>query len=93
MLVSVPMGASFPNRSTQLPRALQQFVLDDKRAFVVPAESLTHEGLDPDWADLLLNSGRISAAQLQCLVCGFQLYWERCRDLYARAPRSCFDHA
>ncbi|HJW53493.1 MAG TPA: hypothetical protein VJ501_15885 [Burkholderiaceae bacterium] len=69
---------------------MQRFVLDDERAFVVPAESLTHEGLDPAWADLLRGSGRVSAAQMECLVAGFQLYWGRCRDLYSRAPRSWF---
>ena len=84
------MGASFPSQADQVSPALQRFVLGDERAFVVPAESLTHKGLDAACADLLLGSGRINAAQLQCLVRGFEIYWQRCRDLYARAPRSWF---
>lgn len=69
---------------------MRRFVLADHRAFAIPAEALTERGLDAHLAALLLDEGRTTASQLQCLELGFQLYWQRCADLHARAPRSWF---
>jgi hypothetical protein len=69
---------------------MRRFCLADPRAFAVPAEALTERGLDERLAALLLKSGRATAKQLRCLEQGFQLYWQRCTDLFTRAPRSWF---
>ena len=87
MLVFRAMGASIPS-STDLTATVQRFCLADADSFVVPAEALTEHGLDPTMAALLLGSRRLTTDQLRRLELGFRLYWERCADLYARAPRS-----
>ena len=57
---------------------------------MVPAEALTERGVEPWLATSLLDAGRLTGNQLRCLEQGFALYWQRCADLYARAPRSWF---
>jgi hypothetical protein len=81
------MGAPLPSND-DLAAALQRFCLAQADAFAIPAESLTQCGLDPAMTALLLDTERLTTGQLRCLEHGFRLYWERCADLYARAPRS-----
>ncbi len=57
---------------------------------VIPAEALDEHGLEPEFAELLITDGRLSAEQIDCLERGTALYWQRCRDLFARAPGSWF---
>lgn len=68
--------------------ALRNFCFAHSNAFVVPAEATHPQGIDPDFAALLLAEQRLSAERLRCLEGGFALYWERSRDLYQRAPGS-----
>jgi hypothetical protein len=69
---------------------LQRFCLAHENAFVVPAEALTERGVEAWLATSLLDSSRLTGNQLRCLEQGFAMYWQRCADLYARAPRSWF---
>jgi hypothetical protein len=65
-------------------------MLAHENAFLVPAEALTRNGLEPEHARVLLDDGRATQSQLECLEDGFRLYWDRCQDLSGRAPRSWF---
>ncbi len=69
---------------------MRRFTLAHPNIVVVPAEALDERGLDPKFAKLLINEGRLSADQVDCLERGTALYWQRCRDLFARAPGSWF---
>ncbi len=73
-----------------ISRAMRRFTLAHPNLVVVPAEALDEYGLDPEFAELLINDGRLSADQIDCLERGTALYWQRCRDLFARAPGSWF---
>jgi hypothetical protein len=73
-----------------LSPTMRSFCLAQANAFLVPAEALHEHGVDAEFADLLVSEGRLSAEQLRCLEGGFGLYWQRSRDLYARAPGSWF---
>ncbi len=84
------MGASMPYNSSELPDTLRRFCLAHASAFVVPAEALGERGIDPHVSDFLVNARRLTTSQLLCLEQGVTLYWQRCRDLYARAPGSWF---
>ena len=70
--------------------ALRRFALAHPSIVVVPAEVLDEHGLEPEFAELLIAEGRLSAEQIDCLERGTALYWQRCRDLFARAPKSWF---
>ncbi len=70
--------------------AIRRFALTHPHIIVVPAEALDEHGLDADFAKLLISEGRLSADQIDCLERGTALYWQRCRDLFARAPTSWF---
>ncbi len=70
--------------------ALRRFALAHPNIVVIPAESLDEHGLEPKFAELLIAEGRLSAEQIDCLERGAAMYWERCRDLFARAPASWF---
>ena len=70
--------------------ALRRFALAHPSIVVVPAEILDEHGLEPEFAELLIAEGRLSAGQIDCLERGTALYWQRCRDLFARAPKSWF---
>ena len=70
--------------------ALRRFALAHPSIVVVPAELLDEHGLEPEFAELLIAEGRLSAGQIDCLERGTALYWQRCRDLFARAPKSWF---
>lgn len=70
--------------------ALKRFCLSHAGSFLVPAECLDRTGLDADLARVLVDERRVSDAQLRCLADGFALYWDRCADLYARAPGAWF---
>ncbi|HTN49301.1 MAG TPA: hypothetical protein VMK32_07720 [Burkholderiaceae bacterium] len=76
--------------ASAVAETMGRFMLAHENAFVVPAEALSRDGLDPSHERLLLNAGRATQDQLRCLEAGFRLYWERCQDLSARAPRSWF---
>lgn len=69
---------------------MRRFVLAHPHIVVVPAEALDEHGINPDLAKLLISDGRLSAGQVDCLERGTALYWQRCRDLFVRAPRSWF---
>jgi hypothetical protein len=73
-----------------ISRAVRRFALAHPSIVVVPAEMLDEHGLEPEFAELLIAEGRLSAGQIDCLERGVALYWQRCRDLYARAPQSWF---
>ncbi len=73
-----------------LDPALPRFALTHSNLTVVPAEMLDERGLNAELADVLMAEGRLSAARIDCLERGAALYWQRCRDLFARAPRSWF---
>ena len=70
--------------------ALRRFALAHQSVVVVPAEALSERGLQSEFAQVLLGEGRLSADQIDCLERGSALYWQRCRDLFARAPASWF---
>ena len=70
--------------------ALRRFALAHPSIVVVPAEVLDEHGLEPEFAELLIAEGRLSAEQIDCLERGTTLYWQRCRDLFTRAPKSWF---
>ena len=70
--------------------ALRRFALAHPSVVAVPAEVLDEHGLEPEFAQLLIAEGRLSAGQIDCLERGTALYWQRCRDLFARAPQSWF---
>ncbi len=70
--------------------AIRRFALAHPSIVVVPAEMLDEHGLEPEFAELLIAEGRLSAGQIDCLERGTALYWQRCRDLFARAPKSWF---
>lgn len=70
--------------------SLRRFSLAQDDAFVVPAEILDRSGMQSEFARLLLDEGRLSTDQLHCLEQGFALYWERCADLFRRAPGAWF---
>ena len=70
--------------------AVRRFALAHPSIVVVPAEVLDEHGLEPEFAELLIAEGRLSAEQIDCLERGTALYWQRCRDLFARAPKSWF---
>ena len=70
--------------------AIRRFALAHPSIVVVPAEILDEHGLEPEFAELLIAEGRLSAGQIDCLERGTALYWQRCRDLFARAPKSWF---
>jgi hypothetical protein len=84
------MGAALPANAENVPDAVRRFCLAHDNAFVVPAEALTEHGLDASFASLLLHAGRLEAGALNSLEQGFRLYWQRCADLFSRAPRSWF---
>ena len=73
-----------------LSPAIRRFALAHASIVVVPAEMLDEHGLEPEFAELLIAEGRLSAGQIDCLERGTALYWQRCRDLFARAPTSWF---
>ena len=70
--------------------ALRRFALAHPSVVAVPAEVLDEHGVEPEFAQLLIGEGRLSAGQIDCLERGTALYWQRCRDLFARAPQSWF---
>ncbi|MGZ8253793.1 MAG: hypothetical protein ACXWVT_03000 [Burkholderiaceae bacterium] len=70
--------------------ALTRFCLSHVESFVVPAECLDRTGMNADFASMLVDERRVSESQLRCLEKGFALYWERCSDLFARAPGAWF---
>jgi hypothetical protein len=70
--------------------ALKRFCLSQAGSFVVPAECLDRNGMHAELARMLVDERRISEDQLRCLEQGFALYWERCADLYSRAPGAWF---
>ena len=70
--------------------AMRRFALAHPHIVVVPAEALDEHGLEPQFARLLIDEGRLSTDQVDCLDHGAALYWQRCRDLFARAPGSWF---
>lgn len=71
-----------------VPASLHSFCFAHANALLVPAEALSEHGIDPEFAQALSSDARLSPAQLDCLSRGFALYWERARDLHARAPGS-----
>ena len=73
-----------------LSAAMRRLSLAHDNAFLIPAEMLGQAGLSPELAECLLAERRLTPGQLACLEQGFGLYWDRCRDLFARAPRSWF---
>ncbi len=77
------------NRMSISP-AMRRFTLAHPNIVVIPAEALDEHGLEPEFAELLITDGRLSADQVDCLERGTALYWQRCRDLFARAPGSWF---
>src|SRR5512138_3360368 len=70
--------------------ALKRLCLSHAGSFVVPAECLDSTGIDPEFARGLVDERRVSGDELRCLEQGFALYWERCADLFARAPGAWF---
>src|SRR5918994_1814177 len=70
--------------------AMRRFTLAHPSIVIVPAEAFDEHGLDAEFAELLISEGRLSADQIDCLERGNALYWQRCRDLFARAPSSWF---
>jgi hypothetical protein len=70
--------------------AMRRFALAHPHIVVVPAEALDEHGLDAKFAEFVIGEGRLSAEQIDCLERGNALYWQRCRDLFARAPSSWF---
>lgn len=70
--------------------SLRQFCFAQADVFVVPAEALSVEGVDPDFAMAVTEERRLSAPQIDCLSAGFALYYQRCAGLFQRAPETWF---
>ncbi|MGZ9057640.1 MAG: hypothetical protein ACXW14_00185 [Burkholderiaceae bacterium] len=70
--------------------AMRRFTLAHPSIVIIPAEALDEHGLEAEFAEFLIGEGRLSAEQIDCLERGNALYWQRCRDLFARAPSSWF---
>ncbi|HKO69074.1 MAG TPA: hypothetical protein VJU53_14840 [Burkholderiaceae bacterium] len=70
--------------------SMRRFALAHPNIVVVPAEVLDEYGLEPEFAELLVSEGRLANKQIDCLERGNALYWQRCRDLFTRAPSSWF---
>lgn len=73
-----------------LTTTMRRFCLAHAEAFVVPAEMLGEQGMDPLCAEQLLAEDRLTQAQLRCLEQGFALYWRRALELFKKAPGSWF---
>lgn len=73
-----------------VPPAIRRFCLAHPDTFVIPAEALDQDGLEPELAQLLVSESRLTAERIGCLEAGVSRYWQRCRDLFARAPGSWF---
>jgi hypothetical protein len=84
------MGAPLTTTAADRAAVLERFCFAQPEAFLVPAEALSERGVTADFEQAVAASGRLTRAQLDCLGAGFALYWQRCRELYARAPRSWF---
>jgi hypothetical protein len=69
---------------------LRRFCLAHSNAVLVPAEALTQAGLAGALAELLVVERRLTVEQVHTLERGFALYWQRCADLFNRAPGSWF---
>jgi hypothetical protein len=74
----------------EIAASLRRLCLAHADVVLVPAEALSASGLDRDFGDLLVEEGRVSEAQSQCLSAGFALYYKRCADLFRRAPLAWF---
>jgi hypothetical protein len=70
--------------------AIRRFALAHPSIVIVPAELLDEHGLEQEFAEFLIAEGRLSVDQIDCLERGTALYWQRCRDLFTRAPHSWF---
>ncbi len=70
--------------------ALRRFCLAHPNAFVIPAEAMDEHGLNKEMATMLVEEDRLTADRVVNLEAGTALYWQRCRDLFARAPGSWF---
>jgi hypothetical protein len=70
--------------------AIRRFALAHPSIVIVPAELLDEHGLEQEFAEFLIAEGRLSVDQIDCLERGTALYWQRCRDLFTRAPSSWF---
>jgi hypothetical protein len=84
------MGSAFAASMADLPPILPRFCLAHANAFLVPAEALGEQGVEPGFGELLVGEGRLTADQLERLDAGFRLYWQRCAALHSMAPRSWF---
>src|SRR5512132_1642955 len=70
--------------------ATTRFCLSHAGSFVVPAECLDRSGMDVELRRRLIAERRVSEDQLQCVETGFALYWQRCTELFTRAPGAWF---
>ena len=70
--------------------ALRRFALAHPSIVVVPAEVLDEHGLEPEFAELLIAEGRLSAGANRLSRARHRAVLQRCRDLFARAPKSWF---
>jgi len=70
--------------------ATTRFCLSHAGSFVVPAECLDGSGMDVELRRRLIDEWRVSEDQLRCLETGFGLYWQRCNELFKRAPGAWF---
>lgn len=84
------MGSALPDETIDIDPTLRRFCLSPENAFLVPAEALGEHGVAPNFGGWLVQEGRLTLKQLECLSRGFGLYWQRCAALHANAPGSWF---
>jgi hypothetical protein len=71
-------------------RPVHRFCLGHKNAALIPAEYLGRDEIHPEITQLLIDERRLSSEQIHCFAAGFALYWQRCGELFARAPQTWF---
>jgi len=78
-----------PSAHTQ-HTALKNFCLEEAGCILIPAEALNADGLNTDFAQALIETNRMTDAQMARLERGFSIYWNRCHALFKQAPGSWF---
>ncbi len=71
-------------------RELIDYCLSQEGLILLPIEALGPGGMRPELREALLAREAMSAPIADAFDAAYALYWERCRDLNARAPRYWF---
>lgn len=69
---------------------LRRFYFAHRELFVVPIEHLTEAGTTEAMAEAIRRERGMSEGWIELLDRAFATYWQRAKELYARAPESWF---